>query len=101
MRFGLYAAVVMSLTLGACSTYVEEVASKNFMPVLPKNPQRSRQLTAQSTISSLKDYLQPSVRHPKLGILLRFHWMRALTPRSPNRRLLVRPTVMLSIYQMD
>lgn len=38
MRFGLYAAVVMSLTLGACSTYVEEVASKNFMPVLPEEP---------------------------------------------------------------
>ena len=38
MRFGLYAAVVMSLTLAACSTYVEEVASKNFMPVLPEEP---------------------------------------------------------------
>ena len=67
MRFGLYAAVVMSLTLGACSTYVEEVASKNFMPVLPEEPQRSRRLTAQSTIGSLKDYLQPSVRHQRWG----------------------------------
>ena len=38
MRFGLCAAAVMGLTLGACSTYVEEVASQNFMPVLPEEP---------------------------------------------------------------